>query len=38
MLSKLKAIEDRFEALVSQLEDPATYGDAELLRHILFFR
>ena len=35
MLSKLKAIEDRFEALVSQLEDPATYGDAELLRRLL---
>ena len=34
MLSKLKAIEDRFEALVSQLEDPATYGDAELLRRL----
>ena len=34
MLSKLKAIEDRFEALVSQLEDPATYADPDLLRRL----
>lgn len=34
MLNKLKTIADRYEALVSQLEDPATYGDPELLRRL----
>ena len=34
MLDKLKAIADRREALVSQLEDPATYGDPDLLRRL----
>lgn len=34
MLNKLKTIADRCEALVSQLEDPATYGDPELLRRL----
>jgi len=34
MLDKLKTIANRYEALVSQLEDPATYGDPELLRRL----
>ncbi len=32
MLDKLKTITDRYEALTSQLEDPATYADPDLLR------
>ncbi|MDE7220065.1 MAG: PCRF domain-containing protein, partial [Oscillospiraceae bacterium] len=34
MLDKLQAISDRLEAIVSQMEDPATYGDPELLRRL----
>ena len=34
MLDKLKTIAARFDALVSQLEDPATYGDPDLLRRL----
>ena len=34
MLDKLKTIANRYEALVSQLEDPATYGDPDLLRRL----
>ena len=31
MLDKLKAVADRYEAVVSQLEDPAVYADSMLL-------
>ena len=34
MLDKLKTIADRYEALSSQLEDPATYGSPDLLRRL----
>ena len=34
MLDKLKTIADRYEALTSQLEDPATYGSPDLLRRL----
>ncbi len=34
MLDKLKAVADRYEAIVSQLEDPATYADPALLRRL----
>ena len=34
MLDKLKAIAARYDALVSQLEDPATYADPDLLRRL----
>ena len=34
MLDKLQAISDRLEAIVSQMEDPATYGDPDLLRRL----
>ena len=34
MLDKLKTIEKRFDALTAQLEDPATYGDPDLLRRL----
>ena len=34
MLDKLKTITDRYEALTSQLEDPATYGSPDLLRRL----
>ena len=34
MLEKLKTIDDRFEAITSQLEDPATYADPDLLRRL----
>ncbi len=34
MLDKLQAIADRLEAVVSQMEDPATYADPELLRRL----
>ena len=34
MLDKLKTITDRYEALTSQLEDPATYADPGLLRRL----
>ncbi len=34
MLDKLQAISDRMEAIVSQMEDPATYGDPDLLRRL----
>ena len=34
MLDKLKTIDDRFEAITSQLEDPATYADPDLLRRL----
>ena len=34
MLDKLKTITDRYEALTSQLEDPATYANPELLRRL----
>lgn len=31
MLDKLKAVANRYEAIVSQLEDPAVYADSALL-------
>ena len=31
MLDKLKAVADRYEAVVSQLEDPAVYADSARL-------
>lgn len=34
MLNKLQAISDRLEAVVTQMEDPATYADPDLLRHL----
>ena len=34
MLDKLKEIAARYDALVSQMEDPATYGDPDLLRRL----
>lgn len=34
MIDKLKAIEERYDALVSQLEDPGTYADPDLLRRL----
>ena len=34
MQDKLKTIAARYDALTSQLEDPATYGDPELLRRL----
>ena len=34
MLDKLRAVANRQEALVSQLEDPATYADPDLLRRL----
>jgi len=34
MLSKLKVIDARYDALVAQLEDGATYADPELLRKL----
>ena len=34
MMDKLQAISDRLEAIVSQMEDPATYGDPDLLRRL----
>jgi len=34
MLDKLREIETRYDALVSQLEDPTTYADPELLRRL----
>ena len=34
MLSKLKVIDARYDALVAQLEDGATYSDPELLRKL----
>lgn len=34
MMDKLQAISDRLEAIVSQMEDPATYSDPDLLRRL----
>ena len=34
MTDKLQAISNRLEAIVSQMEDPATYGDPDLLRRL----
>ena len=34
MLDKLQGISDRLEAVVSQMEDPATYADPDLLRRL----
>lgn len=34
MLDKLQAIDRRLEAIVSQMEDPATYADPDLLRRL----
>ena len=34
MQDKLKEIAARYDALVSQMEDPATYGDPDLLRRL----
>ncbi len=34
MLNKLQAISDRLEAVVTQMEDPATYADPDLLRRL----
>ena len=34
MMDKLQAVCDRWEAIVSQMEDPATYGDPDLLRRL----
>lgn len=34
MMDKLQAISNRLEAIVSQMEDPVTYGDPDLLRQI----
>ena len=34
MMDKLQAISNRLEAIVSQMEDPATYGDPDLLRRL----
>ena len=34
MMDKLKAISDRLEAIVTQMEDPATYGNPDLLRRL----
>ena len=34
MLDKLQAIDQRLEAIVSQMEDPATYADPDLLRRL----
>ena len=34
MMDKLKVISDRLAAIVAQMEDPATYGDPDLLRRL----
>ena len=34
MMDKLREIDARYDALVSQLEDPATYANPELLRRL----
>lgn len=34
MMDKLRAIYERLEAVVSQMEDPATYADPDLLRRL----
>ena len=34
MLDKLKAVADRYEAIVSQLEDPAIYADSVRLARL----
>lgn len=34
MMDKLKAVSDRLEAIVTQMEDPATYADPDLLRRL----
>ncbi len=34
MMDKLQAISDRLEAVVTQMEDPATYADPDLLRRL----
>ena len=34
MMDKLQAISNRLEAIVSQMEDPVTYGDPDLLRRL----
>ena len=34
MLDKLQTISDRLEAIVAQMEDPATYADPDLLRRL----
>ena len=34
MLDKLRAVSDRMEAIVTQMEDPATYADPDLLRRL----
>ena len=34
MLDKLRAIANRLEAIVTQMEDPATYADPDLLRRL----
>lgn len=34
MLDKLRAVSDRLEAIVTQMEDPATYADPDLLRRL----
>ena len=34
MLNKLKAVDNRYEAIVSQLEDPAVYADSALLARL----
>ncbi|MBD5162103.1 MAG: peptide chain release factor 1 [Oscillibacter sp.] len=34
MMDKLKAVSDRLAAIVAQMEDPATYGDPDLLRRL----
>ena len=34
MTEKLRAIEERYEALARQLEDPAVYGDPEKLKKL----
>ncbi len=33
-MDKLQAISNRLEAIVSQMEDPVTYGDPDLLRRL----
>ncbi len=34
MMDKLQAVSNRLEAIVSQMEDPATYADPDLLRRL----
>ena len=35
MLDKLQTISDRLEAIVAQMEDPATYADPDLLLSLI---